>query len=247
MPNEKETEVDQFAQDTKSIVDQPLDLDPVVEENKGTEIETQEDDEAVNRRERRLRDKLQAEREANIDLAARLETISEAQKFRKDSEPGEYLKAVERLYGTNSPEAQEATEILKTALQGVEERATERALATFREEQRQEEARVSEEGRKLDTFIEEIEDGYNVSFTPEMRRGYFSLMAKMSPKDADGNLTAYADPDAVYEVFNERRQRKPDTRAKDLASRAMTTSGDSKGSNLQDDATVRALREAGII
>ncbi len=73
--------------------------------------EPEEDkEEARNRRERRLQAKLQAERESNIAQAARIATLTEVQKLRAE-EPEEYLKQVERIYGTNTPEATEATEL----------------------------------------------------------------------------------------------------------------------------------------
>jgi len=68
----------------------------------------------------------------------------------------------------------------------------------------------------------------------------------MSPKDANGKIAQYADHHAVWEVYQSRVQ-KPDTRAKDLASRAMTPSGQSQPSTIQDDATARYLRENGLI
>lgn len=240
------SEVDKLFEETKqdSIMDQPLnELETKVEDK----VEDDELGEAKRRRERRLMEKLQAEREANIAMSARLEAITEAQKFRQDSEPSEYLKSVERIYGTNSPEAQEATELLKNALKGVEERATERALEKFREEQAQAQQAVQEEEQRLDSFVEEIENSYNVTFTPTMEKSFFQLMEKLSPKDPEGNIVHYADPHTTWEILQERLSKQTDTRAKDLASRAMTPSGSSNDSKIQDDATQRYLREIGIL
>lgn len=236
------TETEQFIDETVNVLEQPL-------EQQATEVEPpkEEEESPSNRQARRLQAKLQAEREANIALAAKLETLSEAQRFTRDAEPSAYMQAVERIYGTDTPEAKAATDLLVTALQGVEKSARESALNELREEQRREAARVKEEERKLDSMVEDLEDAYSVTFTPDMQKTYFKLMEKMSPKDADGNITDYADPHAVYEVFTERLTKKPDNRAKDLSSRSMVTSGASKQSNLQDDAQQRYLREIGIL
>lgn len=198
------------------------------------------------RRHRRLEAKLQAEREANIALAARLETLAEANKS-KGSEAAEYLKQVERIYGTDTPEAVAATEILKDALKSAEDRATERALETFREEQRKqaEDARKAEQ--ELDSMIEEIEDEYGVTLTPEMQKGFFTYLEKLSPKDKEGNVVEYADHHAVWEEYKSKLTKKPDNRAKDLAARSMTQSGASGESRLQIDATERFLKENGLI
>lgn len=248
MPPEK-SEQEKFLESVKeeSVMDKPLNAEPEKVEAK-EEVPTDDElGEAKRRRERRLMEKLQAQREENIALNERLKVISETQKFRSETDSDEYLKRVERIYGTNSPEAQEATQLLQEALRGVEARATERALERFREEQQKVQQEVVQSEQELDNYIEELEDTHNVTFTPQMEKTYFSLMEKMSPKDREGNIIAYADPHAVYEVFSERFAKTPN-RAKELANRTMTTSSSSAPeSKLQDEAARSLMREAGII
>jgi hypothetical protein len=199
-----------------------------------------------NRRERRLLSKMQAERESAIFLAEKLATREDAKAA--VSEEGDYLKKVERIYGTESPEAQIATDLLKQALVGVRDDAENRAYARIREEQARAAAEESEAVGELESFVEDIEDTYGVRLTDVQERSYFELMRKMSPKDREGNVTGYADPHAVWEVFQERSSRRAaPSRAKDLSARSMTPSGASAESTLPDDATARALREMGII
>lgn len=204
-----------------------------------------------NRRHRRLEAKLQAEREANIQMAAKLEAITEAKKFLSDSEPAEYLKSVERIYGTDSPEALAATELLKNALLNVKEVAKQEALDTIREERRKEAEALKKEEEKLDQMVEELEDEYGVDLTSsssvEMRKGFFKMLEKLSPKDSDGNILNYADHHAVWEEYQSRLKKKTDNRAKDLSSRSMIQGAGVNDSKLQDDAQVRFLRENGII
>lgn len=224
-------------------LDQPA---PEVTPEEQPTAEDVDDSEARNRRERRLQAKLQAERESAIALAARLEALTEAQKARSSSSEAEYLKAVERIYGTSSPEAVEATELLKTALSNVEKQATERALEVFREEQRKEREAVQREEQSLDAMVEDIEDSYGVTLDPNAQRAFFQHLEKLSPKDRQGNIIAYADHHAVWEELQARR--KPaDTRAKDLAARATVRSGGAAPSSAEDDATLRFLRDNGII
>lgn len=242
MPSEQEKFLESVQE--QSVMDQPLNPQEPAKVPEDTEGEVEE---AKNRRERRLMAKLEAEREANIALNERLKTLSEVREFRSENAGSEYLKKVERIYGTNSPEAKEATELLAEAFQNAEERAVEKALERFREEQSKAQEAVRSEERELDGFIEQIEDTHNVTFTPQMEKSYFSLMEKMSPKDRDGNIIAYADPHAVYEVFSERLSKRTDNRAKDLASRSMTTSAGGQESRLPDEAARQLMREAGII
>jgi hypothetical protein len=240
-----ESELTQFLDETTDdVMNSPLAPAPAKEEVQ--EESSDEEESPKNRRERRLQERLQAEREANIALQAKLQTISEAQQFRSENEGAEYLKSVERIYGTNSPEAIEATNILKGAFQTLEERAKKSALEAFREEQRLAAEQVRKEEERLDSIVEDIEDRHNVSLTSDQQKGFFKLMEKMSPKDAQGNITDYADPDAVWEIYAERLQKGTDQRAKTLASRSMTQSGASQGNN-QGEAFKKVLRDAGII
>lgn len=200
-----------------------------------------------NRRERRLVKKLQEERESSIFLQGKLAARSEATKA--VTEESDYLKAVERIYGTDSPEAQLATDLLKKAIIGAREDAKAQAVAELRAEREREKEEAANASRELDSFIEDIEDTYEVTMTQAQQRGFFDLMRKMSPKDRSGAVVAYADPHAVWEVFQEKLQKKgtTDTRAKALASRSMVQSGASKESNLQNDTAARFLTENGII
>lgn len=236
-------ESEQFAQENQNILEQPLNPEtPEVEEEK---VDEEPEEDPKNRSERRLREKLEKERIANIELNARLSALSEVQKFR-ESEVDAY-EAVSKIYGTDTPETQAATELLKNALKSVEERAKSSALEEFRQERQREQEEVRQASERLDSYIEEIEDEYNVSFSPQMQKSYFTLLEKMSPKDSDGNIIEYADPHAVYEIFSEKLQKRTDSKAKDLSSRSMVSGNSGSQSVIEDDAAKRLLREAGII
>lgn len=198
-----------------------------------------------NRRERRLMERLAAERESASFLAGKLEARTEAGKA--VNEESDYLKAVERIYGTDTPEAQLATDLLKKAIVGSREDAKNEAIAEMKAERTREVEAQREADKQLDNMIDEIEDEYSVTLTEPQERAFFTLLERMSPKDADGSVTEYADPHAVYEVFQEKLRKPADTRAKDMSSRSMTQSGSSKESKLQDDVTARFLKEQGII
>lgn len=236
-------ESEQFAQENQNILDQPLTPETPEVEEVTTDEEPEED--PKNRTERRLREKLERERIANIELNARLSTLSEVQKFR-ETEVDAY-EAVGKIYGTDTPETQAATELLKNALRNVEERAKSSALEEFRQERQREQEEVRQASERLDNYIEELEDEHNVTFSPQMQKSYFTLLEKMSPKDNDGNIIEYADPHAVYEVFSEKLQKRSESKAKDLASRSMVSGNSGSQSVIEDDAAKRLLRDAGII
>lgn len=250
MPQPDQTQ-EEFLQDLKepdgtSAFDQTPEQ-PSEKEEQGEVVEG-EQPEKPNRRERRLQRKLDAERESSIFMAGRLEAMTEAQKLRAETEPSEYLKQVEKIYGTNSPEAIEATELLKNALRGVEERATNKALEMFREEQKQERDAVVKEEKTLDSMVEELEDELGVTIDAPTQKGFFQLLEKLSPKDEDGNVLAYADHFAVWDELQARKKSSPQpSRAKDLASRAMSRTGASPKVTSGDEANQRWLIDNGII
>ncbi len=230
---------------TNDVFEQPLEPQP---EAPAPAVEEENHQEATNRRERRLAAKLQAERESSIALAARLEALTEAQKLRNDSSESDYLKSVERIYGTSSPEAIEATELLKRALQDVEKTATERALEAFRSEQMKEHEELAQEEQNLDSMVEELEDEYGISMDEDTQKGFFTLLEKLSPKDRYGNVIEYADHHAVWEEYQVRKERlSNNSRAKDLASRSMVRTGASPSTGVEIDSNERWLRENGII
>jgi len=237
----------------------PVDIltDPLVPEEGKQEIKAPVDDKGEgehqprNRRERRLESKLQAERESSIALAAKLAEREKIDSERNATVESDYLKSIEKIYGTDSPEAIEATELFKGALKGLHKDATETALKLFREERDKETKAVTDQEGILDTMMEEIEDEYNVDLTSEeaktTQKAFLTLLQRMSPKDKDGNIIQYADHTAVWETLQSQKEAPKQNQAKDLSSRSMVQSGSSKESQLEDDSNVRFLKENGII
>jgi hypothetical protein len=258
-------EQEQFLKDLENdqnrdvdVLDQPL-IPEQGDEDKGGEDKGDEDgdkggdsdDDASglkpkNRRERRLMRKLNEERESSIFLAGKLEAREEAKKA--VTEESDYLKAVERIYGTDTPEAQLATDLLKKAITGARDDAENRAYERVKSERQGEIEATRNAQKQLDDVIDDIEDTYDVTLTEAQEKSYFDLLKKMSPKNSEGAVVSLADPHAVWEIFQD-RLKKPGTasRAKDLSARSMVRSGASKESSLQDDASTRFLKDAGII
>jgi hypothetical protein len=208
------------------------------------------DPEPRNRRERRLVEKLQIERESAIALAAKLEAITQSQQVR--SESAEWEKAVEKIYGDSTPELREATELLKSAIRGATAETERRALAAYEERLKREQDAVTTAEKQIDTMLEELEDDLNIDLSSDSakahRTNFLTLMEKMSPKDSNGNIIAYADHFAVWDTYQERLKAvKPVNPAKEIVSRSMVQSTGNKESNLNNDVNERWLRENGII
>lgn len=238
------SEQEKFLEDTQAVEKVDVLEAPLEEKPKEEDVEPEEAPKEVkNRRHRRLEEKLQAQREENIQLAERLKNIAEA---KSTSAQEDWLKSVEKIYGTESPEATAATELLKGALKAAKDEATRDALAQIRAERAEEAEAVKREEATLDSMVDDLEDEYGVNFTPELEQAFFRQLQKVSPKDEDGNVTEYADHRAVFEEFQS-RLKKPENRAKELAARSMTKSGSSPEFKAQSDAELQYLKEQGII
>ncbi len=248
MPNEEKTFLDEFK---APVIPDPFEhLEVKPEETPAPEEnpeEVKDNPEPQNRRERRLMAKLEAEKESAIKLAARLEAITEAQNSR--TEESEYISAIEKLYGTETPEAREATETLKFVIKSAAAEAKREALQEFESKRSEEQQAVSEAEKQIDSMLESLEDEYNVDLMEgPHREPFLKLLEKMSPKDSSGNIVAYADHVSVWETYQERLNSTKSTNpAKSLAARSMATGNSSTESSLGSDVHERWLKERGII
>lgn len=242
------SEREEFLKDTDGnkgadVFNKPVtDIIPPVTEK----TEEEKDELRKNRAMRRLEKRFDESEKMNIALSERVKVLSEVGRFQQ--EVGEdHLKEVEAIFGTDTPEKLKATEILKKALSGMSEKAKSEAIAELEKRQENESETQKEEDKTVDEIEERITDEYGIDMDDESeRRGYFSLMFKLSPKDRDGNVKEYADEDAVAEEYLARKER-VSNRAKEISSRSMTRSGASEPSQLKNSAEERFLKENGII
>jgi hypothetical protein len=202
-----------------------------------------------NRETRREAQKAQKYKEEAIALNARLQALSETKQAVKDIPEADYLSKVERIYGNATPEAREATELLKEALRGVHNsakaEALEEAVGRIDADRNGESEAVKESEDEIDEGLEHLEDEYDADFSDSTtRNGFLTLLEKVSPKDRDGNIKEYADFDATYELYQSRQNKSAD-KAKELSSRSMTRGGNSGGSELQSEAVDSYARERG--
>ncbi len=254
MPNELEKFLEGTEQNREvDVLEAPL--NPVDESEKTESTGTTDGEESEesgekprNRRERRLMSQRDAEAKSAAFLAGKLEAITEA----KGAVEGEadYLKVAERIYGTETPEAALATDLLKKAITGARDDAENRAFSRFQAERQAESKQVAEAENELDSMIDSIEETFGIELNEPQEKAFFQLLEKMSPKDKDGNVREYADAHAVFEVFRDTKLKKPSetsNRAKDLSSRSMVKSGTSTELKTGEDAMARYLHEQGLI
>ena len=226
----------------ESFLDKPLTGEPAPEKEDSIDEERIKKNRYTRRREaeaQRLRDEV-------LQLSERVKTLSEVQKFREEA-GDDPLKKIEAIYGTDTPEKLAATNLLKEALSGMKESAK-------TEIQKEWESRINEDTEvqkeadsEVDNFLDQVEEDYGLDMSNQsVREGYITLMEKMSPKYKDGNIKEFADPDAVAETYLALQKRQTSGRAKELASRSMTHSGESQPSKLPQNAIDRFMQENGL-
>ncbi len=261
MPEEKGA-LDEFERDFSSEETQKKDddfLNPTDEdtnsENEGGETTEGEEEKEVeprkNRHHRRIEAKLQAEREANIHLNARLEAMTEATKFAKESGALSVDQRLLQLYGDDE-NGRKAAQLTQSLLQDAAEKGEARALEKLREEQRKEAADVKREEDFIDESLEELEDESGVDLTSNSPQGrknrtqFLNLVERLSSKDEDGNIKDYADFNEVFDVFKNNRTKTDSSRSKDIASRGQVRSGNTSV-KAADVAGENYLKQHGII
>lgn len=238
LPKQDEKVADVFADPEKK---------PVVPEkgeegkNDGDEAEGRK-----NRRHRRLEDKLKAKDEMLIALNERVKVLSETQQFQRDHAndsntemPAEWVA----LYG-DTPEAKRAWGVQEKLLAKYSENAKTEALQEFEERQQKAIDEQKSYEALIDSELESIEETFNVDLTSDApaarkaRREFLEEVQKMSPKDENGTVLAYADFDSVWESYDQKRKAAIPadnvSRQKELASRSMQKSGSSNAEGLRE-------------
>jgi len=215
--------------------------------------EEEDEDEKPNRWTRRREAAYQREREANIALSARMEALSEAQKFQRDLGEMPIDERLVTLYG-NDENGKRAAQITQSLLHDVARQAKEDAVKELQQAREREREELTQNQDFIDGELERLEDAFGLDLTSnkpsaiKARGDFLGMVEKFSPKDGEGNITAYADFDQVFDIFQQRRERGNNQRSKDLASRGMVRSG---ASTTQTKADVAAgekfLKDNGII
>jgi hypothetical protein len=238
-------ELDEFLKDlqSESIMDKPLNVSTESEEE--PEKETNEEEVRKNRYTRRREAEAQRLRDENIQLNERVKVLSEVGTF-KEEVGDDDLKKVEAIFGTDTPEKLAATNILKEALSGLTEKAKKETLRELDSRQEEETGAQKESDDEVDEFLNIAEDEGLDTEDDNTRKGLITLMERMSSKYNDGNIKEFADPEAVIETYKELQKRTGSSKARELASRSMTRSGESQPSKLPQNAIDRFMVENGM-
>lgn len=191
-----------------------------------------EPEERKNRRQRRIEEQLRSERDANIALTERVKVLAEQKALEREAKAdGTIDPDLLRVFGTTD-EGKEIARIMSSKIDQATTAAEDRALQRFAAQQ----AQLIEEQKKheseIDSQLESLEDAHNIDLTSnapaakKARSEFLELVQSISPKDEKGQITAYADFDNTFDLYQKMRTKEtPPSRAKEIADRSMQRSG----------------------
>lgn len=259
-----DNEVNSFLKDLMqdqqpSILDKPLNLDSTEKTDEEPEkaapvkkVEFDEDGYTRNRQGRRKREQDENLRSEVMQLTERIKVLSESNKA-KDEEGPNYKKLLSQVYGNAGddgkydPRREQATRNLIAAFEDMKDSVKKEFLNEIQTRDSEAVQADREADNEVDNMLEQVEEDYHLDMRDNaVRTGFITLMEKMSPKYRDGNIKEFADADAVAEAYLELQKRGGSNRAKELADRSMTRSGESQPTRLPQNAVDRYMEEHGL-
>lgn len=166
------------------------------------------------------------------EVEKRLKDFKPAEtQFRKDVEEINLPSSFIKLVGNDTEEKKQVLKDLSDYFGTLKGDARKEFLAEMQE---QEQARIKEDNavaQELASGFEEIEETFGVDLTSntqsaqKLDNDFRNFIRRIAPKNEDGEVKAFPDLVAAFEEFQEKNKR-PATRAKELASRGMTRSTD---------------------
>ncbi len=227
-------EVDKFFGDLPEADKKEVDIFAPEEVPAKDPVETKDDEPRKNRAHRRLEDKLKEKDDMLLALQNRVVELSTKKLDKNDTDPSEMPAEWVALYGS-SPEAEQAWKVQEKLLQKHTDIAEQRAVDRIKSEQQ----KVQDEQKSYESFIdsqfETLEDTYDVDLTSnapsarKMRNEFIELVQKLSPKDANGEITGYPDFESTFEIYKNNREKDKSselqTRQKEISTRTMQKAG----------------------
>ena len=244
------SEVEKFFEELPTN-DQKIDkLFEQPESAKPEKVEVEEEESPINRRERRLREKLERERESSMALNDRVKELAEKVGKYEQVISSDADDRLTQIFGDDTPEKKALSKLFSDILKDTEANAERRALEAIESRAALEEQQIEIESKTIDSEIDYLEEAYGVDLTSDapsakkLRNNLIEMIETLSPKDRDGNIIEYADFDSTFQLL---QNNKPEpSRNKELSNRTMQPSKTTDSSKDSYSAMEKALNEAGI-
>lgn len=164
---------------------------------------------------------------------------SEESRFKEEVKDINLPPSFVKLVGNDTEEKVQVLKDLSNYFGTLKGEARKEFLAEMQEqEQKAREADDAAVG-ELNSGFEQIEETHGVDLTSNSataqrtQEAFKEYIRKISPKDANGEVTAFADIPAAWETFSQQNKPRSASRAKELASRGMTRSTDADAAPIQ--------------
>lgn len=176
------------------------------------------------------------EKQIEKALGSKPQTVEQKQET-VSSDVKDVVEAFTALIGNDTPEKVRALEKLEKTLNGSDERASAKAIERFQkqiEDQKHQQTEAEKAAQdELDSYFDDIEETYDVDLSSnaasakKLRSEFIEYVRKIAPKDENGEVKAFPDLLASFEVFQEQNKKQAmPNRTKELASRGLTRSAD---------------------
>lgn len=140
-----------------------------------------------------------------------------------------------KLVGNDTAEKQQVLKDLDGYFKTLKGEARQEFLDDLKEQEKAKKEADTKASEELDTYFEEIEGSYGVDLSSDsasakqLRSQFIDYVRKIAPKNAEGEVTGFPDLISAYDEFQSRQARPTASRAKQLASRGLSRSGDTNG------------------
>lgn len=169
------------------------------------------------------------EKQVKKALESRAPTAEES--FKKEIADVKVPDSLVNLIGNDTPEKQKALKDFAETLSNLKGEARKEFMDEMKAQEQQKVAADQKAQEELKGYFDEIEEEYNVDLSgnsaaaKQLRSQFIEYVRKIAPKDENGEVKVFPDLVASFEEFQEKNKR-PASRAKELASRGLTRSGD---------------------
>jgi hypothetical protein len=157
---------------------------------------------------------------------------SRQEQFQKEvQDENPLVDAFTEIIGNDTPEKVSALKALKNAISSMEERTLKAEEASkYIEESRKAQEEERQAMAYLEDGLERIEENFDVDLSSnsplakKTRNEFLDFLGRISPKDENGEVSNYADPEESFKIFQSMKKPETNTQAKQIVSRGMSRS-----------------------
>lgn len=187
------------------------------------------------------------------EISKRLSEIkpTEETRFKEDigDKEDEITDVLTRIIGNDTPEKLSAIKDFKKVIMDREDRGAEKAIQAIQAERQEEQEVYKDAENEVEQGFENIADTFGVDLdapqSSRMRNNFIDFLAKISPKDGEGNIVEYADFETSFETFQEinKKTMPSNSRNKELASRSVSRGSDASNAPVSGDRSWKAVEK----